>query len=152
MFFQEDYSYCPCCNRRSDGIHSKYARTLKDLPILDKKVILKLQSRKFFCDNVKCDRTIFTERYKSQIYSYTRKTDRLNKFMKKLAFIASAETASKIINSHIATTSPDLIIKILEKAEITINTDYESIGVDDWAFKKCTRAYQIYRIYADVFH
>lgn len=56
--------------------------------------------------------------------------------MEKLAFAASAETTSKIINSHIATTSPDSIIKILEKAEITINTDYECIGVDDWAFKK----------------
>lgn len=56
--------------------------------------------------------------------------------MEKIAFAASAKTASKIINSHIARTSPDSIIRTVEKAEIIVDTDYECIGVDDWAFKK----------------
>lgn len=40
------------------------------------------------------------------------------------------------MNSHVVTASPDSIIKTLEKAEITIKTDYECIGIDDWALKK----------------
>lgn len=116
IFSTKDYSYCSCCNRKSNRVHSRYSRTLKDLPLLNKKVILKLQSWKFFCDNSKCNRTIFTERYTELIHSYARKTDRLNKFMEKIAFATSVEIASKIINSHVARTYPDSIIRTVEKA------------------------------------
>ena len=56
----QNHSYCPCCNKKSSRIHSKYNRTLMDLPLLGKKVILQLKSRKFFCDNTKCNQTVFT--------------------------------------------------------------------------------------------
>lgn len=34
----QSHSYCPCCNKKSSRIHSKYNRTLMDLPLLGKKI------------------------------------------------------------------------------------------------------------------
>lgn len=47
-------SSCPECRVTSEGIHSKYNRTLLDLIILCKAVIIKLLSKKFFYDNSYC--------------------------------------------------------------------------------------------------
>ena len=35
-------AYCPCCGKKAVNIHSKYIRTIKDLPIQEDKVILKI--------------------------------------------------------------------------------------------------------------
>ncbi len=42
-------SKCPYCDEESDKIHSKYIRTINDLPIQNKGVKLILIARKFFC-------------------------------------------------------------------------------------------------------
>ena len=40
---------CPCCGKKSTSIHSKYNRTIKDLPIQEYKVILNITAKVFFC-------------------------------------------------------------------------------------------------------
>lgn len=40
---------CPYCGGESHHVHSRYTRTINDLSILGKKVVLILESRKFFC-------------------------------------------------------------------------------------------------------
>lgn len=44
-------SVCPNCGISSERIHSRYIRTIHDLMILGKVVMIQLLSRKFFCDN-----------------------------------------------------------------------------------------------------
>ncbi len=53
---------CPNCKRKSNRVHSQYQRTLKDLPVMDKKVIICLQTRKFFCDNPSCKTKVWKTR------------------------------------------------------------------------------------------
>jgi transposase len=53
---------CPLCRRRSARIHSRYVRSVADLPWMGCAVRLELQVRCFFCPNPKCVRQIFTER------------------------------------------------------------------------------------------
>ncbi|SMR92818.1 zinc-finger of transposase IS204/IS1001/IS1096/IS1165 [Caldicellulosiruptor bescii] len=45
---------CPYCNQSSNKIHSYYSRSFQDLPIQDKKVVIVLKNRKFFCKNPEC--------------------------------------------------------------------------------------------------
>ena len=52
---------CPLCGQRSDRVHSRYTRTLADLPWATLAVGLRVQVRKFFCDNVTGLRRIFSE-------------------------------------------------------------------------------------------
>ena len=60
-------SCCPLCQTISFKIHITYARTIGDLPVSGKLAKLKLQVRKFFCENSDCTRKIFTERFRAAI-------------------------------------------------------------------------------------
>src|SRR5882672_8398856 len=54
--------YCPVCRCATRRIHSRYARTVADLPWAHFRVRLQVRVRKFFCANPRCSRRIFTER------------------------------------------------------------------------------------------
>ncbi|HZX21433.1 MAG TPA: ISL3 family transposase [Clostridia bacterium] len=127
---------CPNCGRTTSRVHSQYQRTLKDLPVTDKKTVICLQTRKFFCDNPDCDTKIFTERFKSLIKSYARKTDRLNKYLEFLGFAVSAEVGSILSKQILADVSPDSLLRLIKQTEQAINTDCQYIGIDDWAIRK----------------
>ena len=53
---------CPLCHVAATRLHSRYERTLADLPWAGWTVRLELGVRKLFCDNPDCGRRIFTER------------------------------------------------------------------------------------------
>lgn len=55
-------SCCPQCHQPSAHRHSRYERTLADLPWHGVAIRLRLQTRRFFCTNELCRRRIFCER------------------------------------------------------------------------------------------
>ena len=127
---------CPSCKRTSNRVHSRYHRILKDLPVMDKKVVIRLQTRKFFCDNPDCKSEIFTERFDSLIKPYARKTDRLNKYLELIGSAVNAEIGSILSRQILTDVSSDNILRTVKQAELVINTDYQYIGIDDWVIKK----------------
>src|SRR5215212_5263639 len=46
---------CPLCAHRSAKVHSRYHRTIADLPWRNVCVTLKIQARRFFCINRRCN-------------------------------------------------------------------------------------------------
>jgi len=54
-------SLCPGCSRRSTRSHSRYRRSIADLPWEGRTVEILLEARKFFCENKRCPWRIFTE-------------------------------------------------------------------------------------------
>jgi len=67
---------CPLCGSRSERFHSRYVRTISDLPWRGVTVALEVCARKFFCDRAGCERRIFCERLE-EVAARTRKTARL---------------------------------------------------------------------------
>ncbi len=55
-------SVCPLCGRASSRVHSRYARTVSDLPWHGISVELEVRARRFFCDEPSCEQMIFCER------------------------------------------------------------------------------------------
>src|SRR5436309_2962457 len=68
---------CPRCAIPARRIHSRYERTLADLPWADYHVRIQLRVRKWFCHNRHCRRRIFTERLPSVAAPWPRRTLRL---------------------------------------------------------------------------
>jgi len=68
---------CPLCGKRSKRVHSRYQRTLADLPWGEHAVTVLLSVRRLFCDNTKCERRIFAERLPDVAVPWARKTTRL---------------------------------------------------------------------------
>ena len=69
-------SRCPVCGRGSSRVHSRYSRTVSDLPWHGVSVELEVRARRFFCDEPSCERRIFCERL-PEVAARARKTDRL---------------------------------------------------------------------------
>jgi len=58
---------CPLCHRRSKRVHSRYERTITDLPCVGDTVTIHLSTRRFVCRVRWCRRKIFTERLSSLV-------------------------------------------------------------------------------------
>jgi transposase len=68
---------CPVCGTLSRRVHSHYLRTLADLPWQGIPVSVRLHVRRFSCDAVSYERTLFAERMPGVVAHYARRTDRL---------------------------------------------------------------------------
>ncbi len=55
-------SHCPVCGHLAPRVHSRYTRTLSDLPLMGRPVRLLLTVRRFYCDSPLCARKVFCER------------------------------------------------------------------------------------------
>ena len=49
-------AFCPRCQQPSHHVHSRYSRTIRDLPYQGRPTALCLTLRKFFCRNPDCAR------------------------------------------------------------------------------------------------
>ena len=67
---------CPLCHGRSARTHSRYVRSVADLPWMGCAVRLELHVRRFFCSNPECTRQIFAERLPSVVVPYARRGGR----------------------------------------------------------------------------
>jgi hypothetical protein len=54
---------CPLCHGQTTRVHSRYTRTVADVPWGAYAVRLPLRVRKFFCDHPTCPRQIFHARF-----------------------------------------------------------------------------------------
>jgi hypothetical protein len=87
---------CPLCHRHSTRIHSRYMRTVADLPWMGCAVRLELHVRRFFCTNQECTRQIFTERLPSVVASSARKTLRLTDVFTLIGFALGGEAGKPL--------------------------------------------------------
>jgi len=127
-------SSCPCCQAVSERVHSIYQRRPADLPLAGYTVCLDITVRRFFCDNLSCERTIFAERMPSLIAPYARRTNRLANQQQRVAFALGGEAGSSLLTIMGMTVSPDTLLRLIRRAaEPKLRT---SRGVDDWAKRK----------------
>ena len=79
---------CPCCGGRSERVHSRYRRTLLDLPWQGNAVRIALSMRKFFCDNRDCPRRVFAQPLPAVAARFARKPSRLAETLGERAYLA----------------------------------------------------------------
>ena len=77
---------CPRRGALSERVHSRYVRSIADLPWHGVSVRLELHTRKFFCVGLDCPRRVFTERLPRVVAPHARRTRRLNEALTLLAF------------------------------------------------------------------
>ena len=86
---------CSVCGRHSGRVHSRYERTVADLPWHGVPVTLHVGVRRFFCDNLRCERAIFAERLE-EVAAYARKTDRLQGALSFIGFALGGRAGTKL--------------------------------------------------------
>jgi len=67
---------CPDCHMPSARVHSRYTRRLRDLPVAEHAVCLRLHVRRFRCSTPTCPRQTFAERLPALAPSHAQRTRR----------------------------------------------------------------------------
>lgn len=130
---------CPSCGQVSDRVHSRYTRTLSDLPWHGIPVRLCLRTRRFFCRTTACEQRIFTERLPKTVQPYGRKTLRLASALQLLGLFLGGEAGARLARELGILTSPDTLLRRAKLAADTDPVTPRCLGVDDWAWRKGQR-------------
>ena len=131
---------CPKCGTVSDQLHSTRTKSAQDLPIINCSVMIKLQTRRFFCTNPDCQQNIFIERTQPFIGYYNRMTKRCQDFVLQLATNISCESAAAVCAYLGITVSPDTLLNLIKRRGQSIDMEVgEIVGIDDWAYRRGTR-------------
>ena len=105
---------CPFCNHSSNSVHSKYIRTVSDLPIQNNEVKLLLVTRKFFCLNPDCKHKTFSERY-SFVEPKLVKTNRLIDYINSVGLRDNSMDAVRTLKDGGINVSSNTVLRIIKK-------------------------------------
>lgn len=105
---------CPFCGELSTKVHSIYHKKFQDLPVMNKKVIIELNTRKMFCGNPDCNHKTFAERFNFISYK-ARKSERLIQRILDVSASVSSVTAAELITEGTATVGKSTICSLLKK-------------------------------------
>lgn len=131
-----DYGVCPYCGSVSNRVHSKYCRTIQDLSLLGREVVLHLETRKFFCHNEACCKKTFAEQPGDEIFRYRRRTCRCERAVARHGICASSGFASLQLSRMGIYVSPSTVLRDLHRMKPPKYGNVTEIGVDDWAWRK----------------
>lgn len=68
---------CPRCGTASDRLHSRYRRTVADLPYQGRPLALRLVVQRIRCSQANCPQSVFCERLSDLLGAHARSTGRL---------------------------------------------------------------------------
>jgi transposase len=127
---------CPLCGDLSERVHSRYQRTLSDLPCLHFSMILLVEVCKFFCPNPECYRRIFTERIPEIVTPWARKTVRQVQQLQEIALALGGAAGSRL-GKHLGYAScGTTLLNHLQRLPLPDVKTPKILGVDDFAFRK----------------
>jgi transposase len=130
---------CPGCRTPSDRVHSRYRRTVADLPLQDRPVALRLVVRRFRCINPGCPQAIFCERLPALLDAHARTTARLTGAPRALGFALGGEAGSRLAKHLDMPTSPDTLQRRVKDGPDEPAPPPRYVGIDDWALRKGQR-------------
>lgn len=127
---------CPRCGAASKRIHSRYVRTVADLPCHGIAVRLQLRTRRFRCVNDLCTQSIFCERLPSVVARYARRTVRLTDALELIAFALGGRPGARLSRELAMPTSRHTLLHLIRRAAPNSQAAPSALGIDDWAKRK----------------
>jgi transposase len=130
---------CPSCGCASDYVHSRYRRIVADLPGHDRRAVLRVTARKFFCRQPSCPRSVFCERLLEVVAPHARSSCRLTPVHRELGLALGGEAGARLAEELAMPTSPDTILRRVKQDVGEPMPPPRFVGVDDWAWRKGQR-------------
>ena len=130
---------CPVCAKQSLRVHSRYTRTLSDLPWQGIPVTVRLHVRRFFCEEMSCPRAIFAERLSGVVRHYGRRTERLDGWFTHVSFALGGEAGSRLLKDLGVVVSGDTLLNHIRSMRLPNRETPRVLSVDDFAFRRGSR-------------
>jgi transposase len=130
---------CPECGWPSHRYHSRYWRTITDLPWAEYSVQVRISLRKWHCRTTGCRRRIFCERLPLVTRPRWRRTARLAARQHQLAVALGGAPGARISASLGCPVSRNTLLRLLRHTPGPAPPTPRVLGVDDWAQRKGQR-------------
>ena len=134
----QDSAVCPGCQSVSRSRHSRYWRSLQDLPIQGTPVILRVHVGRWRCRNAGCERRIFTERPFKVCAPHARQTKRSDEIIAVVGRALGGRPGQRLMSRLGMPLSADTLIRRVKGAArwSALPQVIRVLGVDDWAWCK----------------
>lgn len=127
---------CPGCQSDACRVHSRYQRTLADLPLAHIPVCLHLHLQRFFCDNGLCPRKTFSEPVPGLTLPRARRTTRLLVEQRHLGLEIGGEPGARLARRQGMAVSADTLLRLARREPATPASTPRHLGIDDFALRK----------------
>jgi transposase len=132
----QDACACPLCGQPSTHVHSRYQRTLADLPVQGLRLRFRLGVRRFYCRVRECSRQVFCERLDGLARSYARQTQRLAACFELIAQALGGNAGARFAERLSLPASATLLLRRLCRFTLSPVASPRVVGIDDWAYKR----------------
>jgi transposase len=132
-----DEAVCPRCGTRTGHVHSRYCRTLRDLPCHGTAVRISLRTQRFYCRTEDCCCRIFTQRLPVLVAPYGRQTCRDRDALLAIGYALGGEAGCRLAERLGIESSADTILRTMNRTAAAGSADdVKVLGVDDWAWRR----------------
>ena len=131
-----DVATCPDCHALSTHVHSRYTRQLRDLPVVEQPVRLRLLVRRFRCLTPSCARQTFVEGLPELARRHAQRTVRLTEAVRGLGCEAGGEAGARMATRLRMPVSGDTVLRIVRSPSTSTQSTPRVLGIDDFALRK----------------
>jgi hypothetical protein len=114
---------CPYCSCLSARVHSRYTRTLVDLPCQERAVVLRVRVRRFFCLAAACAHQTFAEPFPALAP----------------AFALGGRPGARLAKQQATPISFSTLLRLIRHSPAPFFPSPHVLGIDDFALKKGER-------------
>lgn len=127
----------PALRSLSGRVHSRYGRTIADLPCADRRVRLRLTARSFVSEATFSRRRFFAERFQEGAVSErARQTSRLERPVHHLGLALGDRPSGGFALRLMVPVSNDTLLQVVSKRARLPEAPLNVIGIDDWAWRR----------------
>ena len=126
---------CPVCAACTPRVHSRYTRTLADLPWGTARVRWQLRVRKFVCIKAQCSRRIFTERLPGVVAPWARQTQRLVAWLLAIGLALGGAAGARLSRRLGLMVSRQTLLRVIRRLPRPCGSTPQVLGVDDFALR-----------------
>ncbi|MCZ4612106.1 ISL3 family transposase [Streptomyces sp. Lzd4kr] len=130
---------CPDCGLVSARVHSRYGRTLADVAVGGRPVVIGLSVRRLFCDGPGCGRRTFAEQVEGLTVRYQRRSPLLQHLVQMAGVLLAGRGGARLLQILKVPLSRTSVLFHLMRLPLPAAATPRVLGVDDFA------------LYADVY-
>jgi transposase len=117
-------------------VHSRYERRLADAAIGGRRVVLRLQVRRLFCDDPDCVKATFAEQVPGLTVRYARKTALLAGVLRDIAVALAGRAGARLARALCMPASRPALLRLLMAIPDPAAAVPRVLGVDDFAIRR----------------
>ncbi|MFE3410294.1 transposase family protein [Streptomyces mirabilis] len=124
---------CPDCGRGSARVQSRYCRTLADVAVGGRPVLIVLSVRRLFCDSPGCGRRTFAEQAEGLTARYQRRSPLLQYLVETAGVLLAGRGGARLLRILKVPLSRTSVLFHLMRLPLPPAATPRVLGVDDFA-------------------